>query len=492
MKKSILIGVSIVTILGILLAAVALGFADTKTRFNAFTSVEADKNTSNTIAIIEANNETQKSISFRVIEPDENGAVQQAQSNVSFRILEPMYIPSGYKFKSAGGTKFVGVANDIDMASFSYKNGDEQLTIKETIVVKTKQKTEPPPLPKDTREIVDLNGIEGRFSEENGIKLLGWKIGNLSLSIMSWKNEGQNQTESSLGKEEMVKVAESIKGTQEYSAPASSQEVKFYAEISLAAGSAGENLQKIYWKINLTNTGGKTAENVSANVILHPEIVSRLTGSSSNSAAWDNLQPGFRAGLSGSATINATGLNKQDISSWDPPARVKVTWTEDETKKEQIIPVENTGEIAVATAETAIADAQAKVSFKMLKPSYIPEGFTLNIAQTSGAKFHGVSLELEQIILSYTKGNESLNLQELLVIKDDTDVSESVSKTPYKFVDINGTQGRFLVEQSGIKSLDWKAGNLSMTISSYAYNESGFTGTPLSMEEMVKMARSAR
>ncbi len=39
MRKSILIGVSIVTILGILLAAVALGFADTKTRFYATLSM---------------------------------------------------------------------------------------------------------------------------------------------------------------------------------------------------------------------------------------------------------------------------------------------------------------------------------------------------------------------------------------------------------------------------------------------------------------------
>ncbi|GEM_PF-1566006 len=469
MRKSILIGVSIVTVLGILLAAVALGFADTTTKFNAFTGTEGNRQV------------TEK-------------AIAEAQANVSFTILEPNYLPSGYKFESARGTKFVGVSNDIDMASFSYKNGDEQFELKEIIVVKTKDKTQSSNLPKDTREIVDINGIEGHFSEENGIKFLGWKIGNLSLSITSWKNEGQTQATSSLGKEEMIKVAESIKGTQKYATPtpASSQDVKFYADINLAVGSTGENLQKIYWKINLTNTGGKTAENVSANVILHPEVVSRLTGSSSNSATWDNLQPGLRAGLSGTATINATGLDKQDISSWNPPARVKVTWTEDGTKKEQAIPVEKIDEITIATAETAIADAQAKVSFKILKPSYMPEGYSFNIAQTSGTKFHGVSLELEQAILSYTKGNESLNLKELLVIKDDTDVSESESKTPYKLVNINGTRGRFLEEVSGTKSLNWKIGNLSLTISSYAYKESSFTGTSLSMEEMVKMAGSVK
>jgi hypothetical protein len=210
MKKSVLIGVSILTVLAILLAAVALGFTDAKTNFNAFKSAEA-ANTSDTITIMEPDNEARTNISSRIIEPYEDGVVQQAQSNVSFRIIEPLYIPPGYKFENAEGSKFVGVMNDIEMASISYKNGVEQLTVKEIIVVKTKDKTQLSSIPNDAREIMDINGIIGRFSEENGIKLLGWKIGNLSLSITSWKNEGQNQTSSSLSKEEMIKMARSVK-----------------------------------------------------------------------------------------------------------------------------------------------------------------------------------------------------------------------------------------------------------------------------------------
>lgn len=363
MKKSVLIGVSIVTVLAILLAAVAFGFAGANKKFNAFKSAEANPNVSDPVTIIEKNNETRTSLSLRIIEPVEDGAVQQAQSNVSFRIIKPLYIPAGYKFKDAGGSRFIGASSEIDMASLSYKSGDEQLTIKETIIVKTRGKAQSSNIPNDTGEIVDINGIEGRFSEENGIKFLGWKIGNLSLSVTSWKNEGQNQTSSSLSKEEMIKIAESTREK---------------------------------------------------------------------------------------------------------------------------------------TPEEAIAEAQTKVSFKIVQPSYIPEGYRMNTAQTSGTKFHGVSSELEQAMLSYIRGdeffakNEYLNLKELLTIRDDTDVSESVSKTPYKFVDINGVQGRFLEEQSGIKSLNWKAGNISLTISSYANNESGFTGTSLSMEEMVNMARSVK
>lgn len=210
MKKSVLTGISILTVLAILLAAVALGFTDAKTKFNAFKSAEA-ANTSDAITIMEQDNETRTNISFRIIGSDENETVQQAQSNVSFRIIEPMYIPSGYKFESAEGSSFIGASNVVDMASLSYKNGDEQLTVKEIILVKTTGKTPSSGISNDTREIVDINGIEGRYSEENGIKLLGWKTGNLSLSIMSWKNEGQNQTGSSLGKEEMIKMARSVK-----------------------------------------------------------------------------------------------------------------------------------------------------------------------------------------------------------------------------------------------------------------------------------------
>jgi hypothetical protein len=263
MKKSILIGVSIVTVLGILLAAVALGFGDTSTKFNAFSSAESD----NTSAQPEDKAALEAQADTEISEIAIKGAIQQAQSNVSFRILEPMYIPSGYKFESVRGTKFVGATNDIDMVSFSYKDGDEQLTIKEIIITKTKDnRTQPSTLPKDTREIVNINGIEGRYSEENGIKFLGWKIGNLSLSITSWKNEGQNQISSSLSKEEMIRIAESVREK---------------------------------------------------------------------------------------------------------------------------------------TPEEAIAEAQAKVSFKILQPSYIPTGYRMNTAQTSGTKFRGFSLEAEQALLPY-------------------------------------------------------------------------------------------
>lgn len=127
MKKTILIGVSIATVAAILLAAVALGFGDASTKFNAFKAAEADNTSASAPPEDKAALEAQANTEISEIAM--KGAIQQARSNVSFRIIEPMYIPSGYKFDSVTGSKFKGAANDIDMTSFSYKNGDEQFTI---------------------------------------------------------------------------------------------------------------------------------------------------------------------------------------------------------------------------------------------------------------------------------------------------------------------------------------------------------------------------
>jgi len=146
------------------------------------------------------------------------------------------------------------------------------------------------------------------------------------------------------------------------------------------------------------------------------------------------------------------------------------------------------------TPVEAIAEAQAKVTFKILQPSYIPEGYTLNIPQVSGTRFRGVSVELEQVMLSYTNGKETLNLKEFLTINDTTIASKStiIPKDTRKIVDINGIKGHFSVEPDGLKYLNWKIGELSLTISSLTYNSNNVTGSSLSKEEMINMARSVK
>ena len=96
--------------------------------------------------------------------------------------------------------------------------------------------------------------------------------------------------------------------------------------------------QRISWTASITNTGDKTAKNVRADIILHPEVVSRLNDSYMSSVMLYDLQPDIWTGFKGNATFNATGLSKQDIAAWEPLVKIKVTWTEDGKVNEKILP----------------------------------------------------------------------------------------------------------------------------------------------------------
>lgn len=121
------------------------------------------------------------------------------------------------------------------------------------------------------------------------------------------------------------------------------QEAKITGDIGYSVGYISENqtnIQKISWTASITNTGDKTAKNVRADVILHPEVVSRLNDSYMSSVMLDDLQPGIWTGIKGDATFNASGMSKQDIAAWGPLVKIKVTWTEDGKVNEKILPEE--------------------------------------------------------------------------------------------------------------------------------------------------------
>lgn len=118
------------------------------------------------------------------------------------------------------------------------------------------------------------------------------------------------------------------------------QEVKFFTDITATLGASGNStqFQELNWRVNISNIGGKTAENTTAWIILHPEIVSRLNGSEINKVYIGNMPPSIVVmGFNGSVTFNSTGLSKQDIASWEPLLKVKITWIEDGSEKEQVI-----------------------------------------------------------------------------------------------------------------------------------------------------------
>ncbi len=119
------------------------------------------------------------------------------------------------------------------------------------------------------------------------------------------------------------------------------REAKITGDIGYSVGYVDENqtnIQRISWTASITNTGDKTAKNVRADVILHPEVVSRLNDSYTSSVMLDDLQPGIWTGFKGNATFNASGLSKQEIAAWGPLVKIKVTWTEDGKVNEKILP----------------------------------------------------------------------------------------------------------------------------------------------------------
>lgn len=119
------------------------------------------------------------------------------------------------------------------------------------------------------------------------------------------------------------------------------QEAKITGDVGYSLGYIDENqtnFQRISWTAGITNTGDKTAKKVRADVILHPEVVSRLNDSYMSSVMLDDLQQGIWTGFKGNATFNASGLSKQDIAAWEPLVKIKVTWTENGKVNEKILP----------------------------------------------------------------------------------------------------------------------------------------------------------
>lgn len=142
--------------------------------------------------------------------------------------------------------------------------------------------------------------------------------------------------------------------------------------------------------------------------------------------------------------------------------------------------------------DNAIAGAQANVSFTILRPGYIPGGYVPDIPQITGMHFIGTASEAEQAVLAYANGNATILLQEILIIKDNIDPNATIPADTRRIVDINGIEGRFSVEPNGEKYLGWKMNGLRLTIRSYTFNGTDFSGSSLSMEEMIEIAGSVR
>ncbi len=124
--------------------------------------------------------------------PPKQMTLEEVRKDVNFTVLTPSYLPEGYIFESATVFKY----DTKEIVSLTYQKGSENLMLSE----KQMDDANPPPELGDI-EKVSINGVEGKMmSGFDESKMLTWNNGKLELGLSG-----------PLGKEEMIKVAGSIK-----------------------------------------------------------------------------------------------------------------------------------------------------------------------------------------------------------------------------------------------------------------------------------------
>ncbi|SNQ59144.1 DUF4367 domain-containing protein [Candidatus Methanoperedens nitratireducens] len=122
------------------------------------------------------------------ITPPKETTLDEARGAVNFTVVAPEYLPEGYILDKVTVFKF----GEIQSLSISYKNGDEMLSIYEANQSRN--------VPKGKFETVKIKGIEARYMESDFSKSLSW----------TWKGT-EITISGTISKEELIKVAESIK-----------------------------------------------------------------------------------------------------------------------------------------------------------------------------------------------------------------------------------------------------------------------------------------
>ncbi|MFZ3385393.1 MAG: outer membrane lipoprotein-sorting protein [Candidatus Methanoperedens sp.] len=124
--------------------------------------------------------------------PPKQMTLEEARKEVNFTVLTPSYLPEGFTFNSSTVFKF----EKMETVSLQYKKGSQILSLSESL----KDESNPSP---DMGEFerVSINGAQGKLISGFGeTKILIWNNGKLELVLSS-----------QLSKEEMIKVAGSIK-----------------------------------------------------------------------------------------------------------------------------------------------------------------------------------------------------------------------------------------------------------------------------------------
>lgn len=135
----------------------------------------------------------------KVLKAPENLSLEEARQQASFEILTPEYIPDGYVLNSTmicENNYSVTEGQGSETVILSYQKGTEVFEIGENVF---ENKSEENPFMEEAEKI-SINGKEGRYLNEFGtLKMLQWELGGVEITLSG-----------SLGKAEMLKIAESI------------------------------------------------------------------------------------------------------------------------------------------------------------------------------------------------------------------------------------------------------------------------------------------
>jgi outer membrane lipoprotein-sorting protein len=127
-------------------------------------------------------------------------------------------------------------------------------------------------------------------------------------------------------------------------------------------------------------------------------------------------------------------------------------------------------------AKSSLEEAGKKVSFKILTPEYLPEGYTFDNALVyNNSRFPPKDQIFESVGLTYTNKEASIDLTETAYENQSSDTEVTNDGEDIK---INGIEGKY-VSKDNLNVMTWKLGNVDLSLCA-----------SLEKDEMLKIAES--
>jgi outer membrane lipoprotein-sorting protein len=136
--------------------------------------------------------------------------------------------------------------------------------------------------------------------------------------------------------------------------------------------------------------------------------------------------------------------------------------------------IKDLGEIKLPE-KLSLEEARKKVSFKILTPQYLPEGYTFNYSMAYNNSEYSSDQIFETVELTYTKEQDSISLAETVY---ENQSSNDAFMDKGEDIKINGMKGKY-ISMGKTKLLTWKLGNVNLSLCA-----------SLEKDELLKIAES--